>query len=144
MLYTSFARPIGAGMIWSLGRGAQAIAIGSTDGDSAAGSGSGPLDWDEFSRDLIVASHFTTQIGVYDLEGCVRQGFLPRLLTMDWSQVVIIPAHSVRRAARVGFTVRSVLWIGSHLLYLISIGFLLIVWLVWRWRIRRKEMETRK
>jgi len=37
MLYTSFARQVGAGMIWSIGRNAQAISIGSTDGDSAAG-----------------------------------------------------------------------------------------------------------
>lgn len=37
MLYTSFARPVGAAMIWSLGRDAQAISIGSTDGDIPAG-----------------------------------------------------------------------------------------------------------
>lgn len=73
MLYTSFARQIGAGMIWSIGRNARAIPIGSTDGESSAGTGAGPLDWDEFTRDLIVASHFSKHIGIYDLEGCVRQ-----------------------------------------------------------------------
>jgi hypothetical protein len=61
MLYTSFERPVGAGMIWSIGRSTQAISIGSTDGDSAAGSGAGPLNWDEFSRDLIVAKRICHQ-----------------------------------------------------------------------------------
>ncbi|MGH9561653.1 MAG: hypothetical protein ACRD3S_09390, partial [Terracidiphilus sp.] len=54
MLYTSYARQVGAAMIWSLGPHAQSIAIGSTDGPLPAGSGSGPLNWDEFSRDLLV------------------------------------------------------------------------------------------
>jgi hypothetical protein len=134
MLYTSYARPVGAGIIWSLGPNASGIAIGSTDGDTAAGTTSGPLDWNEFSRDLIVASHFTRQVGVYDLEGCVRQNFLPRLLAMNWNQSVIIPAESARRAARLGFIARSVLWIVSNLIYLILAGLLLIGWLLWRWR----------
>src|SRR5579862_6799393 len=72
MLYTSFARQVGAGMIWSIGPHAQSIAIGITDGTLPPGSGSGPLNWDEFSRDLIIASHFSSHIGVYNLEGCVR------------------------------------------------------------------------
>ena len=136
MLYTSYARAIGAGMIWSLGPHAQGIGIGVTDGDATAGSGSGPLDWTEFSRDLIVASHFTTRIGVYDLEGCVRQGFLPRLTAMDWSQSVVIPTASIRRAERVGFVVRCVLWLASNSLWLLALGLLLIAWLMWRRRNR--------
>ena len=88
-------------MIWSLGRGAQGIAVGSTDGETPPGGGSGPLDWDEFSRDLIVASPYSRQLGVYDLEGCVRQGFLPRLKTMDWNKSVVIPSTlSVAKLAR--------------------------------------------
>lgn len=132
MLYTSAARGVGAGMIWTLGPHAQAIAIGSTDGASAPGSGSGPLDWTEFSTDLIAASHFTRHIGVYDLEGCVRQGFLPRLVTMNWSQSVVIPAESVRRAQLIGFISRSALWISSNFLYFLPFGLLLIFWLARR------------
>jgi hypothetical protein len=139
MLYTSYARPVGAGMIWSLGPHAWGIGIGSTDGKPDAATGSGPLDWNEFSRDLIVASHFTRQIGVYDLEGCVRQGFLPRLLAMDWGQTVVIPRDSAQRAARVGFVARSILWIVSNLIYLVSAAFLLIGWLLWHRRAHRKS-----
>jgi hypothetical protein len=138
MLYTSYARAIGAGMIWSLGPHAQSIGIGSTEGNAAAGSGSGPLDWTEFSRDLIVASHFTTRIGVYDLEGCVRQGFLPRLKAMDWGQSVVIPAASIRRAERLGFVARCVLWLASNSPWLLALGLLLIAWIMWRRRNRNR------
>lgn len=139
MLYTNVARPIGAAMIWALGRGAQGISVGSTDGEAPAGVGSGPLDWDEFSRDLIVASHYSRQIGVYDLEGCIRQGFLPLLKTMDWSKSVVIPAQSVARAERFGLILRTVLWTGSHIPYLLIATIAFCVWFVWRWRVRKKK-----
>jgi hypothetical protein len=142
MLYTNVARPVGAGMIWSLGRDAQAIAIGSTDGDTAPGKGAGPLDWNEFSRDLIVASHFTRQIGVYNLEGCVRQGFLPRLKTIDWSQSVVIPEESVRRAERIGIIIRAVLWIGSNIVDFLFAGLCFIAWLIWRSRREKRRTVT--
>jgi hypothetical protein len=138
MLYTSFARQVGAGMIWSIGRNAQAISIGSTDGDSAAGTGAGPLDWDEFARDLIVASHFSKSVGVYDLEGCVRQGFLLRIKDMDWSASVTIPATSISRAKRLGLILRTGLWIGWNLPYLILAVFLLLL----LWRVRRKRIRN--
>lgn len=141
MLYTSFARPIGAGMIWSLGPHAQGIAIGSTDGDGAPGAANGPLDWNEFSRDLVVASHFSREIGVYDLEGCVRQGFLPRLAAFNWSQSVEVPADQAHRAARFGLLARIVLWIVSNLIYIAVAVVLLVAWLASRRR-RRKRHAT--
>ena len=137
MLYTSYARPVGAGMIWSLGPHAWGIGVGSTDGNNDPGTGNGPLDWNEFSRDLIVASHFTRQIGIYDLEGCVRQGFLPRVLAMDWGQSVVIPRESAHRAERFGFLARLILWIVSNLIYLASAASMLIVWMLWRRHARR-------
>jgi hypothetical protein len=123
-------------MIWSIGRNAQAITIGSTDGDSAPGSSVGPLDWQEFSRDLIVASHYSKNIGVYNLEGCVRQGFLPRLKTIDWSQSVTIPEQSIRRTRRLGLVLRAVLWFGSNLLYIAIVLIFTVSWIVWRWHTR--------
>jgi hypothetical protein len=137
MLFTNNARWADAGMLWSLGRSAQFISIGSTIGPGTPGIGAGPLNWSEFSRDLIVVSHFTRHIGVYDLEGCVQQGFLPRLASMDWKQSVVIPAQSVAKAERLGLIIRSVLWIASHILWLILAVLVLLVWLVWLWRRRR-------
>jgi hypothetical protein len=90
-----------------------------------------------------VASHFSKNIGVYDLEGCVRQGFLLRLKDMDWSRSVTIPARSISRAKRLGLILRTVLWIGSNLPYLILAVFLfLLFWRVRRKRIRQQVMQT--
>jgi hypothetical protein len=137
MLYTSYAGPVGAEIIWKLGPDAQSIAICCTDGDPAANPA--VLDWSRFSRDLIVAGHFTHLIGVYNLEGCVRQGFLPRLKSMDWSQSVTIPADAVQRADHRVLMLVLVLWISSHLLYLVVALVLAIAWIVWRRRIRNKK-----
>ncbi|HXN29797.1 MAG TPA: hypothetical protein VN902_21925 [Candidatus Acidoferrales bacterium] len=137
MIYTSYARPVGSAIIWDLGPYTQGIIVGVTDGPPPAGSGIGPLDWDEFSSDLIVASHFAHHIGVYNLEGCVRQGFLPRLETMDWGRFVVIPAASVSRAKRHVMALSIALWIGSNLLYLAAAAFLLALFCIWSWRARR-------
>jgi len=137
MIYTSYARPVGSAIILDLGPYAQGIVLGVTDGPPPAGSGFGPLDWDEFSSDLIVASHFAHHIGVYNLEGCVRQRFLARLETMDWGGSVVIPAASISRAKRHVMALSIALWIGSNLLYLASAAFLLAVFCIWLWRTRR-------
>jgi hypothetical protein len=137
MLYTSYAGPAGAAIIWKLGPDAQSIAICCTDGDPAANPA--VLDWSGFSRDLIVASHFSHVIGVYNLEGCVHQGFLPRLETMNWSQSVTIPAVAIRSANQHLRMLRLVLWISSHLLYLVFVPLLAIALMGWRWRIRKMK-----
>jgi hypothetical protein len=139
MVYTNFARPVGAGMIWSLGPGEQGIAVGVTDGPTTPGIGSGPLNWDEFSRDLIVASHFTNDVAVYNLEGTVNQGFMPRLLAMDWNQTVTIPAEAIARARRMRFLSHGALLTLSYLPWLVVAGALLIAWLV-----RRRWMRKRR
>ncbi len=146
MLYTSLTRQMGAATIWHYGPEAQTIAVGSTaaSGDPAMDAKYPPLNWEEFSRDLIVAHHFSTVIGVYSLEGCVRQGFMPKLKTMDWTQAVVIPAASLKKSAQSSKGIHATLWLASHLLYFI-VGFLLLaIWLVRvivRWR--RKKRKTR-
>jgi hypothetical protein len=141
MIYTSYARPVGSSIILDLGPDAQSILVGVTDGPPPAGSGFGPLDWDEFSSDLIVASHFAHHIGVYNLEGCVQQGFLPRLETMDWNGSVVLPAASVSRAHRHVMAFAIALWIASNLLYLAAAAILLATLLVWRLRTRRRRLK---
>jgi hypothetical protein len=140
MLYTSYAPPpVGAAIIWKLGPDAQAIAIGVTDGDPRAYPA--VLDWSRFSRDLIVAGHFTHLIGVYDLEGCVRQGLLSRLKTMNWNQSVTIPADAIRRADHRLLLLRLILWISSHFLYLVVVLAVIIALIAWRWRIHKMKRK---
>ncbi|HEY2468487.1 MAG TPA: TIGR03435 family protein [Terracidiphilus sp.] len=68
-----------------------------------------PLSWNDFSGDLIVASHFSHVVGVYNLEGVVRLGFLYRLETMDWHQSATISAQSITRARRLQWVTRILL-----------------------------------
>ncbi|MGA6988410.1 MAG: hypothetical protein WBZ01_20305, partial [Terriglobales bacterium] len=119
MAYSNFNHKVGAAMVWSYGHDTQVLAVGSTlsSGNAAMDAKYGPLSWDEFSRDAIVASHFSREVGVYSLEGCVRQGFLPRLKTMDWNQGVEIPAAALARMRRFRAVVQAVLWTASHVLY---------------------------
>jgi hypothetical protein len=140
MIYTSYARPVGSAIIPDLGPDAQGIIVGITDGPPPSGSGFGPLDWDEFSSDLIVASHFTHHLGVYNLEGCVQQGSLPRLRTLDWGRTLVIPAASVSRAHRHVMAFEIALWTLAHLLYFIAAIFLFTMWLFWRWQVRRHRL----
>jgi hypothetical protein len=140
MIYTSYARPVGSAIILDLGPDAQGIIVGITDGPPPAGSGFGPLDWDEFSSDLIVASHLTHHVGVYNLEGCVQQGFLLRLRTFDWGRTLVIPASSVSRAHRHVRAFEIALWTLAHLLYFIAAIFLFTIWVFWRWRLRRHRL----
>ena len=117
MRYTSFQHSLGAAVIWKYGPHAQLIAVGSTGGNSELEANFAPLNWDEFSHDLLVANHFAHCIGVYSLEGCARQGFLPRLKAISWNQPVTLSARSVRQAAWLRLGVRTALWTGSHLVY---------------------------
>ena len=149
MLYSSFNHKMGAAIISQFGPDTQTVAVGSTasSGDAAMDKKYPPLDWDEFSRDLLVAHHFSPVIGVYSLEGCVLQGFIPRLKTIDWSRSVVIPASSVQDAFHFARGVQSVLWLGSHLLYFVAFFLLAIIWFVRmfiNWRRRKREARMKK
>ena len=143
MLYTSFVHQFGAAQIWQYAPSSQIIAVGSTatTGDPKLDAQYPPLSWEEFSRDLIVAHHFSPIVGVYSLEGCVKQGFISKLKTMDWTQAVVIPADSLKQAAQAKNGIHAVLWLGSHLIYFIVAFLLVFGWagrMIVRWRRRKR------
>lgn len=129
MLYTSFNPRLDSALIWVYGPEAQAIAVGSTAG-SDADPRFHPLNWEEFSRDLRVARHFSSIIGVYSLAGCVQQGFLDRLKTMNWNEPVLIPRDSVQKAERLRTRIQRAIWIASWLPYAAMLISFLIVLLI--------------
>jgi hypothetical protein len=146
MLYTSLSEPFGAALIWAYGPEAQLVAVGSTNlsGDPALDARYPPLTWEKFSRDLRVARHFSRRVGVYSLEGCVRYGFIPKLMTIDWSEPVTIPAQSIQQATGFRTLVRVALWIASRLLYFVVVFLLVTAWIARatvRWW-RRKRRAT--
>jgi hypothetical protein len=115
MQYTSFMRGLGPGLLWSYGPEATAIAVGTTGGGpDVPGHPQMPTQtWEEFTRDLRLARHFTHQIYVHSLEGCVWQGFLARLRTFDWTPAVAPPA-SARQADLLRRALRTTLWASAH------------------------------
>ncbi len=141
MLYTSFAHKTDSALIWVYGPDAQAIAVGSTSG-SDSDPRFIPLNWLAFSRDLMVANHFSHTVGVYNLEGCIRQGFLSRLKTVNWNESITIPAESVQKVENFRTRIQRVLWIASHVLYFVVALLIALAWIVVRWNKRRDRSQT--
>jgi hypothetical protein len=134
MLYSSFARALGPGLIWAYGAEAAAIAVGTTGGGpDIPGSPQMPtLSWEELAGDLRLARHFCEQILIHSLEGCVWQGFLPRLRSFEWADVEG-PPDGARAAAALRKTLRTTLWASAHPSLVLAIT-AAAAWLTWRWR----------
>ncbi len=138
MLYSSFNPAVDSALVWKYGPDAQAIAIGTTSGDPEPSAKFAPLNWDELSRDLIVASHLTSVVGIYSLEGCVRRGYLARLKTIRWDQAVTIQAAAIKAVTLLRARIQTVLWTVSHLPYFVAVILVLDIWLIWRRRTRNR------
>jgi hypothetical protein len=116
MLYSSFSRPWGQGILWSYAPQAGAIAVGSTGGGVALeGSlATPPLNWAELQTDLLLAYQHTDRIYVFSLEGCVRQGFLPQLQQFNWQQEIQPPVVYAARVYRIRQSVQRALWLAKR------------------------------
>jgi hypothetical protein len=83
---------------------APAIAVGSTgggvDGDVPK-TAARHLRWDALETDLLAAAAHCRDLYVFSLEGCIRQGMLERLVSIDWRRPAPpVGAAAARRAAR--------------------------------------------
>jgi hypothetical protein len=106
MQYTSFLGSLGPGILWSYGSESDAIAVGTTGGgpDVPGHPQFSPLRWEELVRDLRLARRWTEQLYVHSLEGCVWNGYLSRLRSLDWT-----PASTPPRTAGLGSLLRAAL-----------------------------------
>lgn len=111
MLYSSYLRRYGAGLIEAYGRDAPSIGVGSTGGDIPLPGAErfAPLTWDELARDLRMARRFTDHIFLFSLEGCVAGGYLDRLIDFDWTAAGTTCSPSTRRAHRLRLGIRGFL-----------------------------------
>ena len=141
MLYSSFNRPADSALIWQYGPSAQRIVVGITAGDPQPGVRRGTLSWEELSHDVIVASHFSPVVGIYNLEGCVRRGLLAQLIAFDWNQPVIISADQNRQVIRLRARVQAALWTLSRLPYFALAMLLAETWFLLRRR-RSRSAEV--
>ncbi|WP_448336063.1 hypothetical protein [Bellilinea sp.] len=113
MLYSSFSRPWGDALLLSYGKDAQNIAIGSTGGgvDLEGVADTRPLDWQEFSRDLLIAGLLKPEVAIFSLEGCVQQGYLEKLIQFDWQQSVQVERRKYVLVQQVRRLLAAALWI---------------------------------
>jgi len=140
MLYTSFLRSLGPGVLWSYADDAGLIGVGSAGGGVEIEGEPTPLTWDELSRDLLLANRWERpEIFIFSLEGCARQGFLAKLIAFDWGQPVTPPIQQAQKVDSFRRLFRGLLWASAHpltvLLALAGLG-----WLVRRlWRRQKDE-----
>jgi hypothetical protein len=131
MLYSSFLRPNGVGLIASYAPNAQSVAVGSTGGGVDVGLvDTLPLTWDELGRDLRLAWHYCDDLHIFSLEGCVQRGFLERLRSFTWDYPILLPEQNLARVDGWRRGLRSVLWLSAWMkeLLLVMLG----SWLLWR------------
>lgn len=142
MLYSSFLRPYGAGVVWSYGRDAHAVAVGSTGGGVSVGRADriAPLSWEELARDLRLVRRWCDTIAIFSLEGCVREGYLERLRSFDWNAPVDIPVREVTQVERLRALLRSILWISAHVPQIAPAVAGMVA--VWRWAQRRRRLHA--
>ncbi len=138
MLYSSFHHSADSALIWQYGPSAQLIVVGVTAGDPESLSTFRPLSFEELSRDLIVADHFAPVVGIYNLESCVRRGFLPRLIALDWTQPVTISEEANHQVLRLRARIQSVLWTLARLPYFAGAILLIDLWFFIRRRQSRR------
>jgi hypothetical protein len=139
MLYSSFFRPVGDGLIWSYGPQADSIGIGSTGGgvDIQAVKDIPPITWPELTRDLRLAYRLKKPVHLFSLEGCIAEGYLARLRTFDWEGPISAPVDSYQKVHTARQVGQAGLWVAAHpLVVLASIS--LISWVISRLFGRRK------
>ena len=136
MLYSSLLGSLGAGFVWSYAGESGSVGVGVTGGgvELPARRKAPFLTWAELERDLLIAWRWNADIHIFSLEGCVRQGFLSRLRTINWRQTISPPPTApqvryLRRLLRVG------LWISRRPLWTLA-GLFIFFWLIARLRRR--------
>ncbi|HOU11841.1 MAG TPA: hypothetical protein PKZ84_01885 [Anaerolineae bacterium] len=140
MLYTSFMRPFGHGLLWSYAPSAGSIAVGSTGGGVDVGGVDQipPLSWDEFTRDLRLAYAWSDDIHIFSLEGAVRQGYLHQMRDFDWLGRVEAPLREFQQVERARKVLRGILWGSAHPGAVLA-GAAALFWLISRLTRRRSS-----
>jgi hypothetical protein len=141
MVYTSFMRSAGPGLLWSYGRDAPVfgggVAVGSTGGGVEIDQPP-TLTWIELVRDLRLAHQWGDEIFVFSLEGCVERDYLRRLGELDWDVSINLPLRQARRVDVVRRAARGLLWASARPSVVLS-GLALVVALACIARRRRRS-----
>lgn len=115
MLYSSFIRPWGQGVLWSYAAQAQGVGVGITGQgmETETTLVVRPMNWAELETDLRLAYRRCSNIFLYSLEGCVEQNFLPMLRDFDWQGEVKAPVLYAQRTENYRRLFRRMLWLAA-------------------------------
>lgn len=135
MLYSSYPQMIagpkvGPAMMLAYSADTEAIGIGSTGGGMGAQIGH-KLNWEQLKQDLLVAGQLSDPVFIFSLEGCVQQGYLNRLATVDWLEIPSID-HGMLNKVRVFrrvvqiklYNLEHIRWVAAAALVLLAVGLL--------------------
>jgi hypothetical protein len=116
MLYSSFFPSRGESILWSYARNCKAVGIGSTGGGVELDGMPALkiLRWIDLKRDLLLANQLVKNIYVFSLEGCAKQGYLNRILLLDWETPIQPPIAGARKISILRNCLIGILWIFSH------------------------------
>lgn len=142
MVYTSFVRPNGAGLLASYTPEAQSVGLGSTGGGVELDFGElrlQPLTWEELARDLRLAWYWCDDLHIFSLEGCVQQGFIQPLKSFTWDAPILLPHSSLARVNGWRRALRSSLWVVSHLAVIVlALTGVFLVWKIVSYLLKRR------
>lgn len=107
MLYSSFmGNPDGLIKIYGIDLKLEAVAIGSTGGgvDTTLPT----LTYEQLVHDLNVAAKQSKEIHIFSLEGCVRKGYLAKLVDYKYDSSVVLDAKQIQSIKKVQTIFRTV------------------------------------
>lgn len=139
MLYSSFTRPWGQGILWSYGPFAQGIGLGITGQgmEQEAALEVRPMNWAELETDLLLARQHCHNLYIFSLEGCVQQNFLPLLRKLAWEKPVQVPYAAARQSEDIRGLFRRLLWLLERPAMILFGLAMLVSGVVFVWRKRR-------
>ena len=128
MLYTSVWR--NHSVIPSYHQEGQPIALGITGGGVVI-EGMQPawLTWEELSVDLLLANQYSFEIVIFSLEGTVAKGWIPKILSFDFSQKPPDISAILKTQEKSRKKIQNILIILDHPL-LLTVGILILISLI--------------
>ena len=130
LLYSSFSRSLGAGLVWSYGKECRLLALGKLGEGRDINESIELINWNELERDLRLAYRWVNDIYIYSLEGCVYQNVMEEFTKFDWDGIILeptLPAIKIERW-RLGF--QFILWLLTYIpiLFLVGIGMMILIY----------------
>lgn len=135
---------LGGAFVRSYGPHADGLAVGSTGGgvvlDPMTGAQAPRLTLEGWERDLRIAAHYSEQVHVFSLEGCVARGWLGRVAVLDWDASVQVPWRGRAQMAALRGLIGTGLWVNRYGMLALGwsgwlvVGGMLLARMVARWR----------